>query len=244
MCDTCGCNDHIHPHDHSHGHEGKPHIHRIDIQTSAVAYNQRFADQNRGWFKAKGMTAYNVLSSPGSGKTAFLEACLRFLNQECRPSQTAVAIVGDLQTDNDAERLRATGAEALQITTGATCHLDAHMVAHALDELKTENIQHVFIENVGNLVCPATYDLGEAFRWVLLSVTEGEDKPLKYPVIFQKADFVLITKMDLAEAVEFKRDVAIGNIRAVAPNAEVFEVSVKEPHRLKEFFERLTSLRA
>ncbi|NCA81130.1 MAG: hydrogenase accessory protein HypB [Opitutae bacterium] len=231
MCDTCGCGHPRDPsHDHDHGHtHGHPHasahghpppVRTIEVQMPALALNQRHADQNRGWFRAKGLRVFNLLSSPGSGKTALLERTLRDLPQ-------AAAIVGDLQTDNDAVRLRASGAQAIQITTGATCHLDAHMVAHALEKLASDGLRFLFIENVGNLVCPASYDLGEDQRVVLLSVTEGEDKPLKYPVIFRNADLVLVTKCDLAEAVGFDREKALANIRQTAPQAKILEVSAK-----------------
>lgn len=229
MCDTCGCG---HPHDHSHDHDHQAHDHNhahahppaavrtIEVQKSALSMNQRHADQNRGWFRAKGLKVFNLLSSPGSGKTALLERTLRELPH-------AAAIVGDLQTDNDAKRLQAVGAQAIQITTGATCHLDAHMVMHALGQLDTTGLRHLFIENVGNLVCPASYDLGEDLRVVLISVTEGEDKPLKYPVMFLHADVVLITKIDLADATDFDRETALANIRQTAPQAQIIEVSAK-----------------
>ena len=229
MCDTCGCNDpHNHPHDHAqphahghdHAHGHPPPVRTVPVQKSALELNQRLADQNRGWFRAKGLKVFNLLSSPGSGKTALLERTLRTLPR-------AAAIVGDLQTENDADRLRATGAQAVQIVTGATCHLDAHMVAHALEKLDVADLETLFIENVGNLVCPASYDLGEAKRVVLLSVTEGEDKPLKYPVIFRNADLVLVTKTDLAAAVGFDREKALASIRQTAPRAQILEVSAK-----------------
>ena len=231
MCDTCGCNDphnhphdhaqpHAHGHDHEHGHAHPPPVRTVPVQKSALELNQRLADQNRGWFRAKGLKVFNLLSSPGSGKTALLERTLRTLPR-------AAAIVGDLQTENDADRLRATGAQAVQIVTGATCHLDAHMVAHALEKLDVADLETLFIENVGNLVCPASYDLGEAKRVVLLSVTEGEDKPLKYPVIFRNADLVLVTKTDLAAAVGFDREKALASIRQTAPRAQILEVSAK-----------------
>ncbi len=225
MCDTCGCNDpHAHPHDHAHphehGHGHPPPVRTLPVQKSALELNQRLADQNRGWFRAKGLQVFNLLSSPGSGKTTLLERTLRDVPR-------AAAIVGDLQTENDAIRLRATGAQALQITTGATCHLDAHMVAHALEKLDVAGLDTLFIENVGNLVCPASYDLGETRRVVLLSVTEGEDKPLKYPVIFLHADLVLITKADLAAAVGFDREQALAAIHQTAPKAKVLEISAK-----------------
>ena len=229
MCDTCSCNDpHNHPHDHAqphahghdHAHGHPPPVRTVPVQKSALELNQRLADQNRGWFRAKGLKVFNLLSSPGSGKTALLERTLRTLPR-------AAAIVGDLQTENDADRLRATGAQAVQIVTGATCHLDAHMVAHALEKLDVADLETLFIENVGNLVCPASYDLGEAKRVVLLSVTEGEDKPLKYPVIFRNADLVLVTKTDLAPAVGFDREKALAAIRQTAPRAQILEVSAK-----------------
>lgn len=230
MCESCGCgetnphlHEHGHGHDHAHGHDhghDHGHGHVIPVRSSALALNQRLADQNRGWFRAKGWTVYNLLSSPGSGKTALLERTLAAV-------PGSAALVGDLQTERDADRLRASGAPAVQITTGETCHLDAHMVAHALDKLPADGIRRLFIENVGNLVCPASFDLGEKVRVVLLSVTEGEDKPLKYPVIFREADLVLVTKTDLAAAVGFDRDAALANIRQVAPRAAILDVSAK-----------------
>ena len=226
MCESCGCGEtnphlhgHGHGHDHAHGHD-HGHGHVIPVRSSALALNQRLADQNRGWFRAKGWTVYNLLSSPGSGKTALLERTLAAV-------PGSAALVGDLQTERYADRLRASGAPAVQITTGETCHLDAHMVAHALDKLPADGIRRLFIENVGNLVCPASFDLGEKVRVVLLSVTEGEDKPLKYPVIFREADLVLVTKTDLAAAVGFDRDAALANIRQVAPRAAILDVSAK-----------------
>ena len=227
MCDTCGCGDpHAHEHSHEHGH---PHAHEhghpppvrtLPVQKSALELNQRLADQNRGWFRAKGLKVFNLLSSPGSGKTTLLERTLRDVPR-------AAAVVGDLQTENDAVRLRASGAQAIQITTGATCHLDAHMVAHALEKLDANGLATLFIENVGNLVCPASYDLGETKRIVLLSVTEGEDKPLKYPVIFRNADLVLVTKIDLADAVGFDREKALAAIRQTAPQAQILDLSAR-----------------
>ncbi|HPT16116.1 MAG TPA: hydrogenase nickel incorporation protein HypB [Kiritimatiellia bacterium] len=223
MCDHCGCGA-PHPHDPLHAHgagQGHPPPTRnVDVRKPALELNQRLADQNRGWFRAKGLKTFNLLSAPGSGKTALLERTLRALPR-------AAAIVGDLQTENDADRLRAAGAQAIQIVTGATCHLDAHMVAHALERLDATGLDVLFIENVGNLVCPASYDLGEDKRVVLLSVTEGEDKPLKYPVIFRRADLVVVSKIDLAEAVGFDRAQAWAAIQQTAPRAEILETSAK-----------------
>ena len=245
MCDTCGCGDpHNHPHDHNHphshahghdhGHAHPPPVRTVAVEKPALALNQRHADENRGWFRAKGLKVFNLLSSPGSGKTTLLERTLRTLPH-------AAAIVGDLQTENDALRLRASGAQAIQITTGATCHLDAHMVAHALEKLDTRGLELLFIENVGNLVCPASYDLGEHKRVVLLSVTEGEDKPLKYPVIFLHADLVLVTKGDLAVAAGFDREKALAAIRQTAPHAQILEVSAKTGAGLDAWYAWLRS---
>ena len=223
MCDHCGCGapqPHDHPHAHGAGHGHPPPTRSVDVRKPALELNQRFADQNRGWFRAQGLKTFNLLSSPGSGKTALLERTLRALPR-------AAAIVGDLQTENDADRLRAAGAQAIQIVTGATCHLDAHMVAHALERLDATGLEVLFIENVGNLVCPASYDLGEDKRVVLLSVTEGEDKPLKYPVSWRRADLVVVSKIDLAEAVGFDRAQAWAAIRQTAPHAEILETSAK-----------------
>ena len=249
MCDTCGCghpHDHSHEHDHAHPHghaHPHPHAHAhghgtptrtVAVEKPALALNQRHADENRGWFRAKGLKVFNLLSSPGSGKTLLLERTLR-------ATPRAAAIVGDLQTENDAVRLRATGAQAIQITTGATCHLDAHMVAHALEKLDVAGLEWLFIENVGNLVCPASYDLGEDKRVVLLSVTEGEDKPLKYPVIFLHADLVLVTKGDLAAAAGFDREKALAAIRQAAPQARILEVSAKTGAGLDAWYAWLRS---
>src|SRR5450759_4734350 len=181
------------------------------------------ADRNRGFFHARGLLVLNVLSSPGSGKTTFIRETVRLLGKRLKTG----VIVGDLATDNDAQRLRESGAPVVQITTGTVCHLEAEMVAHALKQLDLKGLELLIIENVGNLVCPASYDLGEDLRVVLLSVTEGEDKPLKYPPMFQSADVVLISKIDLAQACDYDRDKALANIRRVAPKARVFETSAK-----------------
>ncbi|MBR6022347.1 MAG: hydrogenase nickel incorporation protein HypB [Kiritimatiellae bacterium] len=240
MCDHCGCNEpthsHSHDHPHDHGHSHAPEV--VDVRASALALNQRLADQNRGWLRAKGIRAFNLLSSPGSGKTALLEAVLRALPH-------SAAIVGDLQTDNDARRLRSSGAQALQINTGGGCHLDAHAVAHALDALDCgtgpDALRYLFIENVGNLVCPASFDLGEERRITLLSVTEGEDKPLKYPAAFATAHAVVLTKTDLLPALSYDLDAALSNIRRMAPDAALFQLSSRLPDTLAPFLAWLQS---
>jgi hydrogenase nickel incorporation protein HypB len=195
----------------------------IELRQALLAKNDRLAERNRGFLQARGLFALNVLSSPGSGKTTLLRETVRTL----APQLKAGIIVGDLATDNDARRLKETGAPVVQITTGTVCHLDAEMVARGLKGLPLDGLGLVIIENVGNLVCPAAYDLGENLRVVLLSVTEGEDKPLKYPPMFQVADVVLISKVDLAEACGWHRELALEQVRRVAPKARVFETSAK-----------------
>ena len=195
----------------------------MPVHRAILSKNDRLAERNRGDFEARGLCVLNVLSSPGSGKTALLQRTLADLGGRLR----AGVIVGDLATDNDARRIRSAGAPAVQITTGSVCHLDAEMVARAAGSLDLDDLDLLIIENVGNLVCPASYDLGEAVRVVLLSVTEGEDKPLKYPAAFQSAQVVVVSKMDLAEAAGFDREAALANIRRVAPHATIFEVSAR-----------------
>jgi len=179
MCDTCGCGD-----------RG---IVPVDVHERILAGNDRAAAHNRQHFRASGVVAVNLMGSPGAGKTAVLEATARRLAGGRRLG----ALAGDLATDHDAARLRASGIEAASITTGSACHLDADMVHHGLHHVSWRELDYLFIENVGNLVCPAIYDLGQEANVVALAVTEGEDKPLKYPVMFRKADLVLLTKIDL-----------------------------------------------
>lgn len=221
--------DHPHPHPHEHGHgHAHPHdhphapaTHTLELHQAILAKNDRQAERNRGFFKAKGLLVLNVVSSPGSGKTTLIQKTLTMLSGRLR----AAVIVGDLATDNDAARLRTAGCPVVQITTGTVCHLEADMVARAASQLPLEALDLLVIENVGNLVCPATYDLGEDLRVVLLAVTEGEDKPLKYPPMFHSADVALLNKMDLASATEFDRATALENLRRASPHATVFEVS-------------------
>jgi hydrogenase nickel incorporation protein HypB len=225
--------DHTHPHAHPHsyGDAKHEHIHEtkgegrrtVEVRQAILDKNDRLAERNRGFFRARGLLVLNVLSSPGSGKTAFLRETIRALGKQLK----AGVIVGDLATDNDARRLRESGAPVVQITTGTVCHLEAEMVARALKQIALDGLDLLIIENVGNLVCPASYDLGEDLRVVLLSVTEGEDKPLKYPPMFQSANVVVVSKTDLAEACSYDREAALANIRRVAPNARVFETSAK-----------------
>jgi hydrogenase nickel incorporation protein HypB len=227
--------DHSHTHTHSHSHthdEDQPHhperapgeARRVmELRQAILGKNDRLAERNRGFFHARGLLVLNVLSSPGSGKTTFLGETVRRL----LPKIKTGVIVGDLATDNDAVRLRESGAPVVQITTGTVCHLEAEMVSRAVQQIDLNGLRLLFIENVGNLVCPASYDLGEDLRVVLLSVTEGEDKPLKYPPIFQAAHVVVISKIDLAEACGYDREKMVANLRRMAPSAEVFETSAK-----------------
>jgi hydrogenase nickel incorporation protein HypB len=179
MCDTCGCGD--------------PEVVPIDVHDSLLAVNNSMAAHNRQHFRERRVIAINVMGSPGAGKTAVLEATARHLGS----SRSLGALAGDLATERDAERLSAAGITAKSITTGSACHLDAQMVHRGLHQFPWRELDYLFIENVGNLVCPAIYDLGQAANVIALAVTEGEDKPLKYPVMFRKADLVLITKIDL-----------------------------------------------
>jgi len=209
----------------------------VDVRQSILSKNDRLAEQNRGMLKAKRIASLNIVSSPGSGKTALIERTLQDIGKDLRIG----IIVGDLATENDANRLRRHGAPAIQITTGTACHLDAHMVQHALEDLDLDHLDLLLIENVGNLVCPASFDLGEDARVVVMSVTEGEDKPLKYPVIFQGATAVLVNKSDLAAAVEFRRDEALAAIHKVAPAAKILEVSARTGAGMAAWYAHLKS---
>ena len=193
------------------------------INQGVLSKNDQLAQHNRALFKSKHLLTLNVVSSPGSGKTAFIERTLTDMRGRLRGG----VVVGDLATDNDAQRIARSGAPAIQITTGDTCHLDAEMVADATAKLNLDALDVLIIENVGNLVCPSSYDLGEDMRVVLLSVTEGEDKPLKYPTMFKTANVVIVNKMDIAEAVGFERETALSNIRRMVPEAVIFEVSAR-----------------
>jgi hydrogenase nickel incorporation protein HypB len=195
----------------------------VEVRARILKENDVLARELRLRFEEAGVTVISFVSSPGSGKTTFLETLMSRLNQRWR----IAALVGDLATENDAARLRRACPRVKQIVTGTVCHLDAKMVSAELDEWKLDELDLLLIENVGNLVCPASYDLGEAMRAVLLSVTEGEDKPLKYPTIFNTADVAIITKMDLSQACSFNLDTARQNIHSVRPGMRILEVSGK-----------------
>lgn len=213
----------------------------IEVRKNVLKRNDEIARVLRKRFKEVGLFVVSLVSSPGSGKTAFLEKTLTLLRE--RGSRPA-ALVGDLATDNDAARLARSGAPVKQITTGTMCHLEAAMIDTALDGWDLANLDFLFVENVGNLVCPASYDLGENLRLVLLSVTEGEDKPLKYPTIFNSSDLAVVTKVDLADAVEFDWEAAQASIQSVRPGMPVMRVSAKKGTGMDEWLDRLTTAHA
>jgi hydrogenase nickel incorporation protein HypB len=196
----------------------------VEVRKNVLNKNDELAREMRKTFESAGVFTLNLVSSPGTGKTMLLEKTLAELR---RRGHRVAALVGDLETDNDAKRLAQSGAPVRQIKTDGRCHLEAAMVRAHLDGWALDALDFLFIENVGNLVCPASYDLGEAVRVALLSVTEGEDKPLKYPTMFNSADAAVITKMDLAEACEFDHDTALRNIREIRPSIEIIELSAK-----------------
>lgn len=242
MCETCGCSNsetkytvfstdgkhhhhgdgmHGHHHDH-HDHHTHAHPHKVTVETDILGANSLQAERNRGYFEAKNVLAYNLMSSPGSGKTSLLERTLIDLKAELK----FYVIEGDQQTTNDADKIKATGIKAVQINTGDGCHLDAKMVNDAVKELQITDNAIIFIENVGNLVCPALFDLGESKRVVVVSVTEGEDKPLKYPNMFHTADLCIINKTDLLPYVRFDVEKFKENALKINHHIEFIEISV------------------
>ncbi len=244
-----------HTHDHAHGHDGEHHHHHhhhdhhhhadssidyghgpagahapgmsqarmVAIEQDILAKNNAYAADNRAFFNARGILALNLVSSPGSGKTTLLVKTIERLKDDL----PVAVIEGDQQTSNDAARIRATGVPAIQVNTGKGCHLDGHMVGHAVEHVGPADDSVLFIENVGNLVCPAAFDLGEAHKVVILSVTEGEDKPLKYPDMFHAADLMILAKTDLLPHVDFDVAQTIANARMVNPRIKVLQVSAK-----------------
>ena len=237
MCATCGCGDdgavitlageHHHDHgpghhhDHDHPHEHLPATETISLEQKVLAKNDALAEENRKWLAERNILAFNVTSSPGAGKTTLLERTIR----ELQSRRVVSVIEGDQETLLDAERIRATGCRVVQINTGAGCHLDAEMTHRALETLQPEPDSLVFIENVGNLVCPALFDLGEQTKVVVISVTEGADKPLKYPHMFSAAGLVIINKTDLLPYVDFDLDVCVSYARSINPDVDVMPVS-------------------
>lgn len=240
-------NSHSHSHDlsersheHSHAHGNKAHpvlqeAKTIEVLGKILSKNDTQAQHNREHFDENKVLCLNLMSSPGSGKTTLLEASIKALKGEFGIS----VIEGDLETENDAKRVREAGAKAYQITTGQGCHLDAFMVHNALHHLNLSGTDFLFIENVGNLVCPASYDLGEHLNVVLLSVTEGDDKPAKYPVMFRKADLVIISKADLAVHFDFSVDEAIKACKKLSPKVDVIVLDAKSGTNLELWFKFL-----
>jgi hydrogenase nickel incorporation protein HypB len=246
MCATCGCgldddhgDDHDHGHGHDHGHDHGPHdhdheghavphiharharAHTLSVEKDVLAKNQLLAERNRGWLDGRGILALNLMSSPGAGKTTLLEKTVARVGAELAIS----VIEGDQATLRDAARIQAAGAKALQINTGAGCHLDAQMLADALPQLDPAPRSLLIIENVGNLVCPALFDLGESQKVVLVSVTEGDDKPLKYPHMFRAADVLVLNKIDLLPYVAFDAGRFLEDVARVNPRARTFQLS-------------------
>lgn len=212
----------------------------LEVRTKILKKNDELARAMRAEFQRLGVLVVNLVSSPGTGKTALLQETLRRMVQAGWP---VAAVVGDLETDNDARRLAQSGATVRQIMTHGMCHLEADMVQRHIADWDLGSLEYLFIENVGNLVCPSSWDLGESVRVALLSVTEGEDKPLKYPNLFNTADVAVITKIDLAEACEFDRSAALANLAAVRPGIRVFETSAKRGSGLDEWLDYLRQMR-
>ena len=208
---------HDHDHDHSHTHDNR----QLTLEQDILYKNNLLAERNRGYFEAKNILALNLVSSPGSGKTTFLEKTIQLF----KDGPEVAVIEGDQQTTNDADRIAATGAKVVQINTGKGCHLDAHMVLHAIQKIEVNNDSILMIENVGNLVCPSMFDLGEKNRVVIMSVTEGEDKPLKYPDMFMSSQICIINKIDLLPYLEFDLEKAKDYALRVNPKLLFFEVS-------------------
>ncbi len=266
MCTTCGCPtaDHHHDHDHEHSHDhdhsqshshggSEQHTHtddhahhhgaesgkrtKISIEDDILGKNNRLASFNRALFKDKGIFVLNLVSSPGSGKTSLLERTLRDLSHKLR----FAVIEGDQQTDNDARRIAATGVPVRQINTGAGCHLDAHMIMHGTETFDLDSLDLLMIENVGNLVCPAAFDLGEHHKVVVLSVTEGEDKPLKYPLMFHNSTVMLLNKTDLLPHTDFDVEKCREYARRVSPGIIIFELSARSGEGMEAWYQWLTA---
>ena len=273
MCTVCGCGEgktrleapfhhhaherdhaHDHPHEHRHGEDGglhygqgPAHTHApglsqsrmVQIERDILSKNAEYAEANRSRLADQGTLALNLVSSPGSGKTTLLVETLKRLQGRFPLG----VIEGDQQTSNDADRIRATGAPAIQVNTGKGCHLDAHMVGHALGHLSSVAQGVLFIENVGNLVCPAGFDLGEAHKVVILSATEGDDKPLKYPDVFHAADLMLLNKIDLLPYVDFDVERCIEYVHRIKPSLEVIQVSAVTGEGLDRWLDWITAER-
>lgn len=257
MCTVCGCNEteeehghsheHSHEHTHEHSHSQQQHYGKgaaglhiagmsqekiVQVELDILSKNNNYANENRAFFLKKGILALNLVSSPGSGKTSILETSLINLKDEINLK----VIEGDQQTTQDADRINKTGVQALQVNTGKGCHLDAHMIGHTFDELNIEPDSLLFIENVGNLVCPAAFDLGEYCKVAILSVTEGEDKPLKYPDMFAAADLMLLNKIDLLPHLNFDVQKCINYARQVNPKIQILQVSATSGEGMDKWY--------
>lgn len=256
MCGICGCGNtksqteglfkpaqihhhgvmNLHRHDHHHHHES--HNERIiQVEQDILSKNNRYAAQNRHYFQQHKILALNFVSSPGAGKTTLLVETIKALK-----AQLEIAVIeGDQQTEHDADRVRATGAKAIQINTGKVCHLDAHEIGHAVQTLNIADNSFLAIENIGNLVCPSSFDLGEAHKIVVLSVTEGDDKPIKYPDMFHAADLMIINKMDLLPYVNFDVGRCIEFAKRVNPDIDVLQLSATQPETLQDWTNWITN---
>ncbi len=245
MCATCGCDTdgnvtmhepgHHHDHNDHHSHDHQKKV--VAVEKDVLNENNLLAERNRGYFEAKNILALNLVSSPGSGKTSLLERTLKDMKGELE----FAVIEGDQQTTNDADRIHATGTKVVQINTGKGCHLDAHMVLHAVQGMKPKNDSVLFIENVGNLVCPAMFDLGEKERVVIISVTEGDDKPLKYPDMFYSSTLCIINKTDLLPYVPFDIEKVKANAKKVNHKLEIIELSCTNGEGLQIWYDWLKS---
>jgi hydrogenase nickel incorporation protein HypB len=241
---------HSHPHDHEHHHaqnsekrkaksENEEHHKEIPLNIDILSENNRLAEWNRGYFEGRNVTCFNLVSSPGSGKTTLLEKTIAALNKTGR----IFVIEGDQQTSRDAERIARSGAPAIQVNTGSGCHLDATMVHRALERMEVEPSSLLFIENVGNLVCPALFDLGEKKRVVVISVTEGDDKPLKYPYMFRSSHLCIINKTDLLPYVDFSTEDFMNYARQMNPELEFLPVSAKTGEGMQEWYDWISKQR-
>jgi hydrogenase nickel incorporation protein HypB len=237
MCATCGCGPDSQHNSYNHSHSFASEKKVVDVEQDILYENNLLAERNRGYFDAKNILALNLVSSPGSGKTTLLEKTLTDL----KGRELFSVIEGDQQTNNDADRIHATGTKVVQINTGKGCHLDAHMVLHALQGMKPPANSILFIENVGNLVCPAMFDLGEKERVVVMSVTEGDDKPLKYPDMFHSASVCIINKIDLLPYVPFSMEKAKQNVLKVKPDMKIIELSCNNGEGLEIWYNWLQS---
>lgn len=231
MCATCGCDSH--DNNHSHSHTKKV----VNIEKDVLHENNLLAERNRGFLEAKNIFALNLVSSPGSGKTTLLERTLTDLKGEIE----FAVVEGDQQTTNDADRIHATGTKVTQINTGKGCHLDSHMVMHAIQGMKPKDNSVLFIENVGNLVCPAMFDLGENERVVIISVTEGDDKPLKYPDMFHSSNVCIINKIDLLPYVTFSMEKVKENALKINPELQIIELSCTSSQGLENWYNWLSA---